>query len=321
MSADNQTPASAFHAGEVQLQEIAGLAEKMAEIGSRVVRRYMPDQHREFFSHLPYMIVGALDDTRQPWATILPGAPGFMQSPTPTTLQIVAQPAADDPLAQALHNGAPVGMLGFEAHTRRRNRVNGTLIDTDANGFVVQVTESFGNCPKYIQAREASPVSLPDTATAHAMTALDEQAHTLIADADTLFIASAHPQAGSGEGYGVDVSHRGGKPGFVKIERGEGGKDTLQLPDFVGNFFFNTFGNIALNPRVGLLFIDYAGHNLLHIAGHARLILEGPEVDAYAGAERILSIEVNSAIWRSNALPLQWSKAEASPFLEHTGRW
>lgn len=119
----------------------------------------------------------------------------------------------------------------------------------------------------------------------------------------------------------MDVSHRGGKPGFVNIVRGDNGKDTLQIPDFVGNFFFNTFGNIALNPRVGLLFIDYAGHNLLHIAGQARLILDGPEIDAYVGAERILSIEVDAAIWRSNALPLQWTAAVASPFLEQTGSW
>ncbi len=320
MSANNPITASTFHAGEVRLQELSGLAEKMAEIGSRVIRRHMPDQHREFFSHLPYMIVGALDDKRQPWATILPGTPGFMQSPTPTTLHIAALPGTDDPLAHALQRGSPIGMLGFEAHTRRRNRVNGTVVDTDANVFVVQVTESFGNCPKYIQARTATPTALPEGAGAQAMEVLDEQTRAFIAQADTMFIASAHPQAGT-EGHGVDVSHRGGKPGFIKITRSEHGKDCLQLPDFVGNFFFNTFGNIALNPRVGLLFIDYASHNLLHIAGHARLILDGPEIDAYAGAERILSIDVDSAIWRSNALPLQWSEAELSPFLENTGEW
>jgi uncharacterized protein len=321
MNTNPQAGSAAFHAGEVLLQETAGLAEKMAEIGPRVVRRYMPEQHREFFSHLPYVVVGALDAQRQPWATILHGAPGFIVSPSPATLHIAAQPQAHDPLTQALHIGAPVGLLGFEAHTRRRNRANGLLTSANEQGFVVQVAESFGNCPKYIQAREASPATLQAAATTHDMRHLDDNARTLINHADTLFIASAHPEAGSAQSYGVDVSHRGGKPGFVKIERSESGKDRLLLPDFAGNFFFNTFGNIALNPRVGLLFIDYAGHSLLHVAGHASLLLDGPTVEAYAGAERVLSIEVDSAIWRSNALPLQWTRAEPSPHLEHTGHW
>jgi predicted pyridoxine 5'-phosphate oxidase superfamily flavin-nucleotide-binding protein len=321
MSANDQTGPTAFHAGEVLLQEKVGRAEKMAEIGSRVVRRHMPDQHREFFDHLPYLIVGALDAQRQPWATILHGTPGFVHSPTPTALHIAAQPEADDPLAHALHAGAPVGLLGFEAHTRRRNRANGLLTSADTQGLVVEVAESFGNCPKYIQAREVSPSTLQAAAASHGMSNLDDSARALIAHADTLFIASAHPEAGSAQSYGVDVSHRGGKPGFVKVERSENGKDRLLLPDFAGNFFFNTFGNIALNPRIGLLFIDYAGYNLLHVAGDASLILDGPTVAAYAGAERVLSIEINAAIWRSNALPLQWTTAEPSPFLQHTGHW
>lgn len=321
MRADDHKRLPAFHRGEVMLQEKAGRAERMAELGSRVVRRFMPEQHREFFTQLPYLIVGALDQQRQPWATILGSAPHFIDSPDPLSLEVAALPAAQDPLAGRLLPGAPVGLLGFEAHTRRRNRANGSVIASNAHGFAVHIDESFGNCPKYIQAREASPVAIDAEGGAHAEARLGAAARQLVANADTFFIASAHPEAGHGPGYGVDVSHRGGKPGFIKLETRADGRSRLLVPDFAGNFFFNTFGNIALNPRVGLLFIDYAGHDLLHVAGHAELILDGPEVDAYAGAERLLGISVDQAILRRNALPLAWSAAEISPFLAHTGEW
>lgn len=325
MSADDRKLLPAFHAGEVMLQEKSGLAERMAELGTRVIRRFMPDQHREFFTQLPYLIVGALDQDQQPWATVLSDADSFVYSPDPITLEIAALPAAHDPLAGRLLPGAPVGLLGFQAHTRRRNRANGTVVASNEQGIAVHIAESFGNCPKYIQAREAKPTAIgPEGVSVHTSN-LDETMHALVANADTFFIASAHPDAASDTneqpGYGVDVSHRGGKPGFVKITRTADGNDRLLVPDFAGNFFFNTFGNIVLNPRVGLLFIDHAEHRLLHLAGRAELILDGPEVDIYEGAERLLAITIDRAILRNNALALDWSKAEISPFLEHTGQW
>ena len=321
MGADEKKLLPAFHAGEVLLQEKAGLAERMAELGTRVVRRFMPDQHREFFTQLPCLIVGALDGEQQPWATILSSPAGFIASPDSVSLSIAALPSAQDPLADRLLPGAPVGLLGFQAHTRRRNRANGTVVTLDADRVAVHIHESFGNCPKYIQAREARPVQIATEALARRAPGLDKAARRIVASADTFFIASAHPDAGRQAGYGVDVSHRGGKPGFVKIERLEDDRDRLLIPDFAGNFFFNTFGNIVLNPRVGLLFIDYATHDLLHIAGRAELILDGPAIDTYAGAERLLSVIVDQAILRRDALPLDWSEAATSPFLEHTGQW
>nr|WP_231865084.1 pyridoxamine 5'-phosphate oxidase family protein [Sorangium cellulosum] len=53
---------------------------------------------------------------------------------------------------------------------------------------------------------------------------------------------------------GADVSHRGSKPGFVRVTE-EDGRTVLTSPDFTGNFGFNTLGNLALNPRAGVLFV------------------------------------------------------------------
>jgi predicted pyridoxine 5'-phosphate oxidase superfamily flavin-nucleotide-binding protein len=215
-----------FHAGERALQQRTGLRERMAMVGPRVIRDHMPDQHREFFAQLPFLVVGSLDESGQPWASVLQGRPGFAHSPDPQHLRIDALPPPGAPLATSLRLDAPLGLLGIQPHTRRRNRMNGHLTALDANGFEVAVDQSFGNCPQYIQRREAviggsAALTVP---AAQRLSALDAAAHALIATADTLFIAS-------GNAEGVDVSHRGGEPGFVDVDAA----GRLLLPDYRGN--------------------------------------------------------------------------------------
>ncbi|SFQ16979.1 pyridoxamine 5'-phosphate oxidase family protein [Variovorax sp. 770b2] len=316
--------AAPFHAGERALQAQAGSREQMAVAGPRVIRDYMPDQHREFFAQLPFVVVGSLDATLQPWASVLAAPAGFAHSPDAAHLRIDALPAAGDPLAGQLAEGAPLGLLGIEPHTRRRNRMNGTVESLDATGFMLQVQQSFGNCPRYIQARE--PVFMP-TRTGNAsvqwLDALDLDAQRLIGSADTLFIATAYPdEAAAGDeadarSHGVDVSHRGGRPGFVRVD--EGG--VLTVPDFNGNRFFNTLGNLLAHPRAGLLFIDYDNGELLHVAATAEIVLDGPELAEFEGAERLLRLHVEHALRRPAALPLRWGDAQLSPHLAGTGHW
>ncbi|MDI9769563.1 pyridoxamine 5'-phosphate oxidase family protein, partial [Pantoea dispersa] len=81
----------------------------------------------------------------------------------------------------------------------------------------------------------------------------------------------------------VDVSHRGGKAGFVRIAA----DDVLTIPDFNGNLFFSTLGNIVLNGKAGLLFIDYASGDVLQMSGDATVITDSAEIAAFQGAERL----------------------------------
>src|SRR5258706_11183643 len=157
---------SPFHAGELAVQERVGVRERIAEGGARMIRDAMPDQHRELFEKLPMILVGSLDDRRRPWASMVVGRPGFMHAIDSRHLRIAARPLADDPLALNLSADAPLGLLGIEPHTRRRNRMNGTVTQLDDDGFTVSVDQSFGNCPQYIQARDPSWVeaSVPSAA-------------------------------------------------------------------------------------------------------------------------------------------------------------
>ena len=315
---------SPFHAGEQALQERAGARERSERAGQRMVRDFMPDQHREFFAAQPLVLVGSLDARGQPWASLLVGEPGFLHSPDAHTLRVRARPAAGDPLAANLAAGAPLGLLGIEFATRRRNRMNGTVLRVDPAGFEVGVRQSFGNCPQYIQARSAlfataSPTERP---ARHEGALLSPRAAALAGRADTFFIASASPRAGAGDdpAEGVDVSHRGGKPGFVRVGV-ENGRSTLTAPDFSGNYLFNTLGNLALEPRAGLLFVDFESGDVLSLAGTAQVIWGGPELAAFAGAQRLVKLQVEEGRLLEKACALRWSAPQQAPQLARTGSW
>jgi predicted pyridoxine 5'-phosphate oxidase superfamily flavin-nucleotide-binding protein len=219
--------------------------------------------------------------------------------------------------------GVPLGLLGIEPHTRRRNRMNGTVDAMDAHGFSVAVDQSFGNCPQYIQARQPSWVETGPAPAQALGTSMNEQAIQLIRRSDTLFIATAAatPRGHAGAN-GVDVSHRGGRPGFVRVDVDSAtSRATLTLPDFRGNNMFNTLGNITANPQAGLLFFDPATGDLLQLTGRAQIVWDGPELASFDGALRLLRLHIDEALWRPGALPLRWSDAQLAPQLAATGSW
>jgi uncharacterized protein len=297
------------HSGERAVQLRLGVHERSAAAMQQVVRLAMPGQHIELFEKLPTVLVGSLDAQRRPWASVLAGWPGFMHAPDAQQLRIEALPHGSDPLS--LTPGMPLGLLGIEPHTRRRNRMNGTLVALDAHGFTVQVEQSFGNCPKYIQARVPRWVKRgPPPAARPEGALLSEAARRLIGQADTLFIASATAQArGHAGAEGVDVSHRGGRPGFVRVSVGEGGGSVLHIPDYRGNNFFNTLGNLAVHPTAGLLFIDHDSGDLLQLTGRTELLW------GEADGQREIRLHVDEGRWRAQALPLSWSPPELAPQL------
>jgi ferredoxin-NADP reductase/predicted pyridoxine 5'-phosphate oxidase superfamily flavin-nucleotide-binding protein len=313
-----------FHAGEQAVHERLGIRERMVGLGQRVIRTAMPEQHQRFFEQLPFMLVGSVDAAGRPWASTLVGRPGFVQAPGAKRLDFHVRPIPGDPLAEGLAPGAQLGFLGIELHTRRRNRVNGHVIAADTQGFGVEVDQSVGNCPQYIQGREFQWVRDAGDVRPRAIEALDtldDDARALIGRSDTLFIATqAPPAAGDPDvktGRGADVSHRGGRAGFVKIED----ERTFIVPDFTGNFFFMTLGNLQLNPRAGVLFIDFHSGDLLTLTGTVEVLWGGEDLKAFDGAERAWRFRLESG-WRlRDALPLRWAFRDWSPNSLITGTW
>jgi predicted pyridoxine 5'-phosphate oxidase superfamily flavin-nucleotide-binding protein len=298
-----------FHTDELDAQARAGVSTRSAGI-----RDFMPEQHRAFFAALPYAFVATTDADGWPVATMLEGEPGFVSSPDPRTLRIQALPVSGDPACGTIRQDQEVGLLGIDVANRRRNRANGVISAVDATAFTVAVQQSFGNCPQYIQRRT---VSRSGSARGRVRTveSLDDDARALIARADTFFVAS-RSRANVGPSGGVDISHRGGRPGFVRTEG-----DVLSIPDFRGNRYFNTLGNLLGEPRAALLFPDFETGDLLQLRGVATIDWSPAAAERFEGAERIWHFRVARGWFRRGATTLRGAFIDYSPVTLRTGTW
>jgi predicted pyridoxine 5'-phosphate oxidase superfamily flavin-nucleotide-binding protein len=280
-----------YHEGELAVQERAGVRRQAERIGAGI-HPSIPAAARDFVAAQTLAVAGWADADGAIWASLLTGPPGSFTAPDPQTLLITAPPRAGDPLQSALASGLELGMLIIDLATRRRMRANGRVGVVDSRGFSLELSEVYSNCPKYIQAREVVPTLDQGAGAARRLNGLEEEVVAIIERADTFFIATTRP------GSGADSSHRGGAPGFVRVEDSA----TLLFPDYAGNMMFNTLGNLAANPRAGLLFIDWASGATLQLSGAAEILWDDPRIATFAGAERLVRFRVGAALLGSAAL-------------------
>jgi predicted pyridoxine 5'-phosphate oxidase superfamily flavin-nucleotide-binding protein len=300
--------ASPFHLGERSIQSRLGVRDKIESIGARVIRDHMPPHHRALYGQLPMLLIGALDDAGSPWASPVFGEPGFMASPDPKTLCIAASPLPGDPLESSFTRDREVGVLGIEPHSRRRVRLSGHAVRT-AYGLSVRVTQAFGNCPKYIRPREFEWTGSAKPRL-HPVGTLEGTAKALVDRADTFFIATHYAAPEGAPAGGGDVSHRGGPPGFVRVES----KTSLVFPEYPGNHFFNTLGNIACDPRTGVLFPDFTRGDLLYLTGTSEVLWdEDPET--HPSTQRCVRFSLSHGWLLAGAMPLRWSNPTENPEL------
>ena len=272
-----------YHEGELEVQRRVGVAANAERIG-RIVRREIPEAARAFAAAQRFVILGAADAEGRVWATVLQGEPGFLSARADDLLRIDARPRPGNPLAATLTGEADVGLLIIEPATRRRMRVNGRARPREPYGLEVATREVYSNCQKYIRPREARLPGLEEASfvVEHSGALTSAQA-TWLSAADTLFMASCHPDAGA------DVSHRGGAPGFVRVSA----PDRIVIPDYSGNMMFNTLGNLTADPRVGLLLVDFDGGGTLQITGRARIEWDSAARADALGAERLVEVAID----------------------------
>jgi predicted pyridoxine 5'-phosphate oxidase superfamily flavin-nucleotide-binding protein len=294
---------SGFHQGERAVQRLAGVAALADRVG-RSIRRELPAAAQAFLAERRWVVIGALDAGGQPWPALRAGAPGFVQAVDPRTVRIDADPPPGDPAAAGLAPGALVGLLAIDPATRRRLRFNGRVVANGSGGLVLEADQVFSNCPKYIQRRDEVPAGdAAPPATAARETRLTEAQRERLRAADTFFIASARP------GDGVDVSHRGGMPGFVQVDG-----QRLAWPDYSGNAMFTTLGNLHVHPRAGLLVPDFATGGALIVAGRTAIDWDPRRAAGLAGAERVVGMEIDEVVEQRHVLPAGFRLREYSPF-------
>jgi uncharacterized protein len=279
---------SPFHEGELILQKLYGVEDKMDNVGRRVIRSFMPDQHREFYQDLAVVFLGYTDDKGRAWSTLLSGNKGFIQSPDATTLEISYHRAPDELWLKNLHLGQDVGLLGLEFISRRRNRLSVKVAKLFDGGFTLATKQSFGNCPRYISPKSIEVLKFQEEISSSQFSTLGSEHRQIIMESDTFFVSSYISSKDGVANEGVDISHRGGSPGFVKVVN----EKRLLIPDYSGNFHFNTLGNFLVNSVCGMLFIDFTTGNRLQMTGHATILPLNSDLSDFPQAERLWQFDL-----------------------------
>jgi predicted pyridoxine 5'-phosphate oxidase superfamily flavin-nucleotide-binding protein len=283
-----------FHSGEIAVQERAGVRDIAEDVGEGIVD-HLPPGASEFLERRQMAVLGTVDSRGDVWASVVTGAPGFIETVDDRTLRIAARIPSSDPLVRNLASEGHVALFAPDFVASRRVRVNGRGVIKDG-AIYIRTEEVYGNCRRYLQERifVGSRQTAAANQTASAGTALSASQQEQISRADTFFVATDNPERGA------DVSHKGGNPGFVRIvdER------HLAYPDYNGNSMFNTLGNLTVNPRAGLLFIDFDSGATLQLTGRASIDWSPDRARKFAGAERVVDFELEQVIHTPMGFPL-----------------
>ncbi|MDN2662519.1 pyridoxamine 5'-phosphate oxidase family protein [Psychromonas sp. 14N.309.X.WAT.B.A12] len=293
---------NSWHQGERLIQKRVGTEQRMADIGPKFIREFMPLQHREFFQSQTMIFMAYRDTTSIIQSSILFGEEGFISSPTETELWINTQNPMSDFRNNQINVGDRIGLLAIEFNTKRRNRVNAIITEINQKNIKVLVLQSYGNCPKYIQPKTLVSNAHYDPTSQLSSTIMTNNLRTLICQADSFFIASYFDDGEDNRSRGADISHRGGEAGFVRINN----KGQLLVEDYLGNGFFNTLGNLLENPTASLLFCDWQQGHAIQIKVTCEILwpdtIQGQSNQKQSEAKRTLCFTPHKFTILSNSL-------------------
>ena len=283
---------SEFHEGELAVQQLAGVRAEADRLAGMLAPPHLDGGPARFLGERTFAALTGRDEEGRLWTSPLVGPPGFLDA-TATTLQIHALPLPGDPLRD-LPAGQPVGLIVMDFARRRRLRVNGVLAERNAERPARRRRAGLRQLP------EVHPAATPrrgcrtgrwPRASARGTT-LSAAQRALLARTETFFLGTTHPERG------VDTSHRGGPPGFVRVE--DGG---LWWPDYPGNNMFSSFGNLAVDDTAAVLVPDFAAGTSLQLSGRATVEWLPPgSVGDDGGTGRRVRFVVQQVV--SGALPV-----------------
>lgn len=246
---------STYHSGEREAQLRAGVRDLAERVG-RIIGPTIPAAAAGFLIRRTFVIAATTSAAGSVHASILSGQPGFIAVPDPSTIHLRPTHGDQETVLRDLQESGTIGLLAIDFATRRRMRANGTGRVDDA-GIIVSTREVYSNCPQYIHERDELTIEDRPACRADRLTGTQM---SRVSAADTFFIASAHPERGA------DASHRGGEPGFLSVT-----PSSVSWPDFSGNNMFNTLGNLLVDERCSLLFVDFQAGEVLRIDGRASI--------------------------------------------------
>ena len=281
----------------------------------------------------PLLAVGALDDEGRPWTTLWGGKPGFTRSLGQSViglrtmvddrydpvLPLLALPR-DDIGELSTRRPKPVSALSIDLATRTRVKLSGEVMagaveenaaseggSTVAEAqVIIAVKSSLGNCPKYLNAKKISS-AMPSPTSSIDTFPLGEEALGLIAKADLFFITSHHHRT-------LGTNHRGGPSGFVRVLQNDPSAVVLVYPEYSGNRFYQTLGNLKVNSKAGVVIPNFDSGDVLYFTCETEIVVGNTAVALLPKANLAVKLKLTAARLVPQGLALRAQGGEPSPY-------
>lgn len=196
------------------------------------------------------------------------------------------------------------GVLGT-----RDDEVTGHNVSIAEIQLVLKIEQSLGNCPKYLNSKVIEPAtSAPELVSDSPQFPL--QALDLLAKADLFFVSSAQHDTD------MDTNHRGGPPGFLRVESNEESGAVLCWPEYSGNRLYQTLGNLVINPLAGICVPDFEKGDMLYMTGKTEILIGKDAAALLPRSNLCVKLTVTAARFVTQALPLRGRAGERSPYSE-----
>jgi hypothetical protein len=289
-----------FHEGEQSLQERFGTRRALASHERELFAgRALTGNAARFVGSLPLVAIATREEDGWPFPSLEQG-PWEIAGTEEVRLGGVRDA---ERLSRHLARHPKAGTLAIDLHRRFRFRINGRA-HMEGEGLRLQVEHAFGNCRKYLH--ELVPGRrVPGTPAMEAWrSSLDGGDSDAVGRATHAFIAT---QDADGD---LDAQYKGGVPGWLVVEDPE----TLLWPDYPGNGFFMSLGNLQQDPRLGLL----VPSGLL-LQGLAEVVEAPALVARFPAAERAVRFHVRRVARARHLAPDEQQVAALSPTFAELG--
>lgn len=306
------------HAGELAVQQRRGVPPELSAAIVGAIHDEMPHQLVDFYRSLPLIALGTLDAMGRPWVALLCNPE--TSAPSRERLRVHARVNPADPFvaAVAAREPRPFAGVAIDFMTRRRVKLAGA-IDEVVKGplertltLELAANEHMGNCPKYITTRRVRPTRR-EPSTQPLGVRLSDVAKALLREASTAFVATRHVDADARESD-MGLNHRGGPRGFVRYFEDDSGGH-LVLPDYSGNRFYQSLGNVETDPVMGLAVPDFKSGALLQVTGRARNVFDDEASLLMPGTSLVTVISIEEAFFTHEALDLELvGEEQLSPY-------
>ncbi|KAL3684563.1 hypothetical protein R1sor_002585 [Riccia sorocarpa] len=294
---------------------------------------FLTHQASFLLQRAPLLAFGTLDSQFRPWSTLWGGEPGFSEPLGGDFLDTrTLVDGKNDPVVQALVGDAEIGEtshpkdsgklvagLTIDLMTRKRVKLAGRMITGTVKDvgievqsesemtqqqlqLVTKIDQSMGNCPKYLNQYEISPAIVNSRLVSQGPELTDE-GRALISKSDMFFLSTSVEDD-------MDVNHRGGPPGFVRIIS----SNQIVYPEYSGNRLYQSLGNLQLNPKIGMTFPDYETGDVLYLTGTTEILISTDASTLLPGSNLAVKITINEAHFVAGGLPFRGVRKTPSPY-------